>query len=261
MSLQFQHLALFRTLRCALVASATLVASAQAKSIPFDGCGTLVNGVTCVLFQPDSGGLWILDNYGAFVPGDYVRVAGTMNVGCISFCLQGDGCIDGTTITLCAICSCGSVCAGDGISGVACPCGNSGAVGHGCANSVNPSGALLSATGNSSLAADSVVLTGSGMPDSPTLYFQGTTVQGGGAGAVFGDGKRCAGGSIVRLGTKLNVGGASFYPGAGDSSVSVRGQVTTPGPRTYQVWYRNAAAFCTPSTFNLSNGITINWAL
>ncbi len=24
-------------------------------------------------------------------------------------------------------------------------------------------------------------------------------------------------------------------------------------------WYRNAAAFCTPSTFNLTNGLSITW--
>jgi hypothetical protein len=32
------------------------------------------------------------------------------------------------------------------------------------------------------------------------------------------------------------------------------------GMRTYQAWYRNAAAFCTSSTFNLSNGLLIDWA-
>ncbi|MEY2806172.1 MAG: hypothetical protein RIR65_589, partial [Planctomycetota bacterium] len=33
-----------------------------------------------------------------------------------------------------------------------------------------------------------------------------------------------------------------------------------PGTRTYQAWYRNAAAFCTPSGFNLGNGLEIVWA-
>jgi hypothetical protein len=27
----------------------------------------------------------------------------------------------------------------------------------------------------------------------------------------------------------------------------------------YQLWYRNAAAFCTPSTFNLTNGLDVTW--
>ena len=37
------------------------------------------------------------------------------------------------------------------------------------------------------------------------------------------------------------------------------GNVAAPGLRTYQVWYRNAAAFCTPSTFNLTNGWETTW--
>jgi hypothetical protein len=40
----------------------------------------------------------------------------------------------------------------------------------------------------------------------------------------------------------------------------VRGAVATSGVRHYQVWYRNAALFCTPSTFNLTNGTSVNWA-
>jgi len=64
----------------------------------------------------------------------------------------------------------------------------------------------------------------------------------------------------VRLGTKLNVSGASSYPGPGDPSVSVKGLVTGPGSRVYQVWYRNAAAFCTLSTFNLTNGFQVIWS-
>ncbi len=149
-------------------------------------------------------------------------------------------------------------CAGDG-TGSACPCGNEGSAGNGCANSVNASGARLSGAGVASLANDSVVLTGTGMPDSSALYFQGTTQQNGGLGSAFGDGLRCVAGSIVRLGTQSNTGGASQFPGAGDPSVSAKGLVTSAGTRTYQVWYRNAASFCTPSTFNLTNGIAVSW--
>jgi hypothetical protein len=32
-----------------------------------------------------------------------------------------------------------------------------------------------------------------------------------------------------------------------------------PGTRYYQTWYRNAAVFCTVSTFNLTNGFQISW--
>jgi plastocyanin len=147
-------------------------------------------------------------------------------------------------------------CFGDG-TGTACPCANSGALGHGCANSISPAGALLAATGTAQVSADTVVLTGSDMPNAACLYFQGTAQ----ANTVFGDGLRCAGGSVTRLGTKVNVAGGSQYPAAGDASVSVRGAVPAAGgTRTYQTWYRNAAAFCTPAAFNLSNGVEIAWA-
>ncbi len=152
-------------------------------------------------------------------------------------------------------------CSGDG-SATACPCGNSGAVGRGCANSVNPAGGRLAAAGAASVSNDTLVLLGSGMPNASALYFQGTDQVSAGAGAVFGDGLRCAGGTIIRLGTKANAAGASQYPAAGDASVSVRGLVPGAGAvRTYQTWYRNAdPGFCTPSTFNLTNGLLVTWS-
>ncbi len=150
-------------------------------------------------------------------------------------------------------------CFGDG-TGTACPCGNHSVPGNGegCLHSLGVGGALTY-TGTSSLSNDTVILLGSRMPDANALYFQGTTQQSGGAGTAFGDGKRCAGGTTIRLKTVLNVGGASQYPHAGDPPVSVRGQITVPGTRTYQVWFRNAAAFCTAATFNSTNGVEITW--
>ncbi len=151
------------------------------------------------------------------------------------------------------------ICFGDG-SGTACPCGNNSAVGAqvGCLNSFGQGGKLI-ASGSPSIGADSLALQGSQMPNSSALYFQGTSTLGSGAGVVFGDGLRCAGGSVIRLGTKSNTAGASQYPVGADQSVSVRGLCTAGAVRTYQVWYRNAAAFCTVSTFNLTNGITLTW--
>ena len=150
------------------------------------------------------------------------------------------------------------LCAGDG-TGAACPCANTGASGRGCANSVDPGGGLLAAAGAASVGADTLLLSGSGMPSSSALYFQGSSAVAGGAGAAFGDGLRCAGGSVIRLGTKTNAGGASQYPEGGDLPVSVRGAVSAGDVRVYQVWYRNAAAFCTADTFNLTNGVRVEW--
>jgi hypothetical protein len=151
-----------------------------------------------------------------------------------------------------------SFCAGDG-TGTACPCGNNGSAGNGCASSVAASGASLTSTGLPSIATDTLTLVGSSMPNSSALYFQGTAQSGGGLGSLFGDGLRCAAGSVIRLGTKLNAGGASSYPAAGDLTISVKGLNSVGAVRDYQCWYRNAAAFCTASTFNLTNGIQVTW--
>ncbi len=151
-------------------------------------------------------------------------------------------------------------CFGDG-SGTACPCGNAGLGGNGCANSSHPNGANLTASGTASISADTLVIQGSGMSSvGGVLYFQGTGQQAGGAGLAFGDGLFCAGGTIVRLGVKFNVGGASQFPGVGDPSLSIQGLVTIPGTvQNYQGWYRDSTAFCTPATFNLTNGVTATW--
>jgi hypothetical protein len=150
-------------------------------------------------------------------------------------------------------------CFGDG-SGPACPCFptiGASAPGRGCPNSLFGSGALLVATGAAALTNDTLQLSASAMPNSSCLFFQGTT-----ASAVpFYDGIRCASGTVIRLGTKQNICNASAYPGSVDQTVSVRGQVTTPGTRFYQAWYRNPATFCTSAVANLTNGIQINWTL
>jgi len=147
-------------------------------------------------------------------------------------------------------------CFGDG-TGTTCPCGPPSAPGTGCLNSFG-TGGLLASSGASLVSGDSLVLTASGLPpSSSTLFFQGTTQ----VSTLFGDGIRCVGGTVIRLGTETASGGVVSYPGIGDQAVSVRGLVPpTGGARYYQGWYRNAAAFCTPSTFNLTNGLSVTWA-
>jgi hypothetical protein len=151
-------------------------------------------------------------------------------------------------------------CAGDGIdpSVTPCPCGNAGVYAHGCAHSGNPSGAFLDAYGTRSF--DDVSLRAEGMPGTSTcIYLQGDQVD----NATFGDGVRCAGGTLVRLRVRANVGGASTFPDATDTvTLSQRGGVV-PGSgvtRLYQTYYRNAAAaFCPPETFNVTNGVRVEW--
>ena len=152
-------------------------------------------------------------------------------------------------------------CFGDGLDlshTTPCPCANNGTAGNGCANSVNASGANLAASG--STFADDVVLEASLMPGtSSCIYLQGDGLE----DTTFGDGVRCAGGSLIRLRTRFNVAGASTFPDSTDTiTLSARGGVV-PGSgavRYYQTYYRNAAAlFCPPETFNVTNGMVITW--
>lgn len=153
-------------------------------------------------------------------------------------------------------------CPGDG-TGTACPCANSGATGNGCANSSNPLGATLAATGftetSPGTGTDSVVLHGAGMPaTAPVLYLQ---LSSGATPIPFGDGIFCVGGTLIRLSLKINAGGTSFFPGPGDPSLSVAGGAVSGSGTTYayQAYYRDTGSFCTSSTFNLTNGVRITW--
>jgi hypothetical protein len=152
-------------------------------------------------------------------------------------------------------------CFGDG-SGTPCPCNNhSPTAAHaGCLSSIGQGG-RMTASGLSVVSADTLSLDGATMPATATcLYFQGTLQENAGAGSVRGDGLFCTGGSLIRLGTRTNVAGSSSFPGASGQSVSVRGAVNPAGGTYYyQAWYRNAAAYCTPDTYNLTNGLAVTW--
>ncbi len=150
-----------------------------------------------------------------------------------------------------------ATCFGDG-TGSVCPCGNYGTSGRGCANSAT-SGAFLYQQGNPWLSADNVSLTAYGLPPTAScLFFQGTGI--GASGTAFGDGLRCISGTVIRIGTKTASAGVAIYPEAGDAPISVKGLLPADGGwRGYQAWYRNAAAYCTPATFNMTSGMRIIW--
>ncbi|MBL8861065.1 MAG: VCBS repeat-containing protein [Planctomycetes bacterium] len=210
----------------------------------------------------------ILENLGslAFGSGPTLPVGG---IGLVAGDLDGDGDADlvslaNSTNLLLSIRSCArsgvAICAGDG-SAAACPCGNASAPGSGagCRNSFGLDGRLVG-TGAASVATDGLVLALHGAPPTASaLFFQGTLAEGGGAGVVFGDGLRCAGGTVVRLATKICSGGSAQVPAPGDASISTLGVVSPGAQHVYQAWYRNAASFCTPAAFNLSNGLRIVW--
>ena len=233
----------------------TLTATARAQA-GFEACGTLVSTTACTpLFELDAGaGQMVLANYGSFQVGDRVHVVGTLQP-CETACLTGV-CLFANTIDSCAPCNCTPTCFGTSPA-VACPCGNTGGPINGCGNSVDAFGAELSAFGGASLSEDEMVIAAWRMPSSAAVVFQGTT----NAESAFGDGKLCTGGSLIRIATRTNVNGACKYPVLGEPRLAFVGNVTSPGTRVYQIWYRDEASFCTSDTFNLSNALRIDWAL
>jgi len=144
-----------------------------------------------------------------------------------------------------------------GGSSVVCPCNIPGAPGYGCPNSASAAGAQLSSQGVASVSSDTLVFTSIGMPATATcLFFQGTSTE----GVPFGDGVKCVGGTIQRLGLKASTAGSASYPDAGEASISIAGLVPVIGAtRYYQAWYRDPASFCTNRTYNMSNALKITW--
>jgi hypothetical protein len=150
----------------------------------------------------------------------------------------------------------GSYCYCDG-SGVSSPCGNYGDAGSGCANSFSTSGASLLATGTPSVGASTLVFHGANVPPGqPGLFFQGVNKVNGGAGMIFGDGLRCAGGAVKRLQVRVFDG-----EGAGSTNVDIaaKGGVVAGDVRYYQLYYRDPGPSPCGTEFNMSNGLEVTW--
>lgn len=133
------------------------------------------------------------------------------------------------------------------------PCGNLGAADEGCANSAG-AGAILTASGSASAAADDLVLHCSQIPPNrPALAFAGTIQVNGGAGFLFGDGLRCAGGAVQRLGVQISDGSGVSTHGPG---LGAMGGWSSGDTRDFQIWYRDPFGPCN-GDFNLSHGLEI----
>ncbi len=149
-------------------------------------------------------------------------------------------------------------CPGDG-SGALCPCGNFGAAGEGCATS-NGAGGLLLAGGTADAVADDLTFQAQHLlPNQPALLFAAANAVNGGLGVPFGDGLRCAGGSVKRLGVVIpNASGeASWGPGLNGGAGAL--QWWSPGDtRRFQAWFRDPPGPC-GTGFNLSNGYEVTF--
>ena len=160
-----------------------------------------------------------------------------------------------------------------GAAGVlACPCSNPpSGTGRGCDNSSATGGAILAASGVAYLSMDALVFTTSGeKPAALSIVMQGNGTMPN--GALYGQGIRCVGGTIIRrLFVKTASAGSITAPdfGAGDPSVSARsaakGDVIHAGEsRWYLVYYRDPIVLggcAATKTFNATQAGRVDWSL
>lgn len=139
--------------------------------------------------------------------------------------------------------------------GTACPCGNNDSA-AGCANSTG-TGGLLDFSGTGSVAADDLTMVGTNLlPGKSALLFVGDNAVNGGSGNLFGDGLRCAGGGVQRLGIRVPdaSGNASWGSGLAGTYGFVAGET-----KRFQIWYRDIPGSPCGTDFNLSNGLEVIW--
>lgn len=155
-----------------------------------------------------------------------------------------------------------------GIAGtLACPCSNpASSSNRGCDNSAGTGGARLTSVGTALLQNDTLLLTTQDQrPTGTTIILQGTTLNP--TGTVFGQGIRCAAGTLKRLYVKTASGGSVTAPEISDQTISQRsaalGDTIFPGTdRAYLAYYRDPVVLggCpASSTFNATNTGTITW--
>jgi hypothetical protein len=150
--------------------------------------------------------------------------------------------------------------AADGSLG-SCPCTNPGLPESGCDTPIPPmqgggltGGVRLDVVSQTSLP-NRATVTGTGYPTSSTpgaVVIRAPSLDTA-APIVFGDGLRCIGVPVVRIGAAAAAGGISTH-------ILGHGTMEGTGAFYYQIWFRSTPnSYCTPEAFNLSNGRTITW--
>ncbi|MFT7484513.1 MAG: hypothetical protein ACI9F9_000353 [Candidatus Paceibacteria bacterium] len=137
--------------------------------------------------------------------------------------------------------------------GLNCPCGNSDPSG-GCSNST-AFGARIKADGSTSISSDDLVLQGSGLaPGAMALLFVGNQHLNGGSGVFFGDGLRCAGGPLQRLGIRIadSSGNATWGPGL----LSNASWANVGSTSSLQIWSQDSNGPC-GAGYNTSHGLDL----
>jgi hypothetical protein len=143
---------------------------------------------------------------------------------------------------------------GDG-SGAACPCGNVGGAGEGCANSTGK-GVRLHTFGSTSIARDDLYFFATGAPTGiQAKLVVGATTLNAGLGVPMFAGLRAAGAPLSRIGAPNSFSDGSIYraPGLQPLGAWSAGQV-----RVFQIWYRDASGPC-GATANFSSAAAVTF--
>jgi hypothetical protein len=137
-----------------------------------------------------------------------------------------------------------------------CPCSNPGAPDTGCDLQQTTGGVRFDVLAQETSPQNRVTVQGTGYPaaSAPAAIVIRAAALDPSSPVVFGDGLRCIGVPLVRLGAAFAAGGTSTH-GFG------HGAMAGSGAFRYQLWFRNTPAmFCDPlAAFNLSSGRTIVW--
>lgn len=136
-----------------------------------------------------------------------------------------------------------------------CPCA-AGAPDSGCDIAQGTGGVRLDVVAQTTSPDNRATLSGTGYPAmaSPTAIVIRSSTLDGSTPVTFGDGLRCIGLPLVRLGASFAGGGTSMHTFG-------HGTMAPAGANQYQLWFRNTPiSYCDPAAaFNLSNGRTIIW--
>jgi hypothetical protein len=117
------------------------------------------------------------------------------------------------------------------------------------ANSVSPDGSTISAAGSASITDGDLTLSASNAPSQPAIFYFGPNQ----VDIPFGCGRRCVGGSVVRMDVVFGSGGTFEY-----AVTPTFFGVFTATSTNFQCWYRDPANLNScGGTFNLSDGIEI----